>query len=120
MRLAALFALCIATLLAWPGTAAAADARRGRILYESHCGNCHAESVHSREKRVASDFEAVRTWVRRWSDSLGLGWTDAEVNDVTVHLNERYYRFACPPADCRALTGIGQARGRLALDGRPR
>jgi len=106
--------------LAWAGAAPAADRERGRILYEARCGGCHAESVHGRAKRVATDFEAVVGWVRRWSGSLGLGWTDDEVRGVAAHLNARYYRFACPPADCRA-TGSRDAGGpRYALDGRSR
>ncbi|MGE3450745.1 MAG: cytochrome C [Burkholderiales bacterium] len=114
-RFPAVLALC--ALLAGTG-AAAADARRGRILYEAHCGSCHAESVHGRESRAAANYEAVRGWVRRWAANLSLRWTDEEVADVASHLNERYYRFACPPSDCRRTGGVGDGRRRLALDGR--
>lgn len=111
-------ALAAATL-AWAVATPAADADRGRILYEARCDGCHAESVHGRDKRVATDFEAVRGWVRRWSANLGLKWTDDEVGDVAAHLNARYYRFACPPADCKATGSRGDG-ARFALDGRSR
>lgn len=120
MRKAPLAALALAACLAASFAAAAANAGRGRALYENRCNGCHDESVHGRKARVATSFEAVRTWVRRWSDNLGLAWTDAEVTDVTVHLNERYYRFACPSADCNALTRDDRDRARLALDARER
>jgi mono/diheme cytochrome c family protein len=98
----------LALACALPPAASAADAERGRSLYESRCDNCHTESVHGRAKREASGFESLRGWVRRWSGNLGLKWTDEEIDDVTVYLNGRYYRFACPPSACKAT---GQADG---------
>jgi mono/diheme cytochrome c family protein len=92
--------LCLACALPLPTTAA--DADRGRALYETRCDSCHAQSVHGRAKREASGFESLRGWVRRWSANLGLKWTDEEVDDVTVYLNGRFYRFACPPSTCKA------------------
>jgi mono/diheme cytochrome c family protein len=85
-------------------SASAADAPRGRALYESHCGNCHAKSVHGRRNKAASDFDSVRRWVARWSDNLRLGWSAADVDDVAAYLNGKYYRYPCPPDVCRALT----------------
>ena len=122
MRLVSLCALLVAcAALARSDAALAADAARGRSLYESACGGCHAESVHGREKRVAADYDAIRGWVRRWSASLGLQWTDDEVADVTAHLNARYYRFACPPSECRVTGSREEGRSsRLALDDRRR
>ena len=84
--------------------ATAADAVRGRALYEERCGGCHAESVHGRSKRVAREFEAVRGWVKRWNDSLALRWNDQDIEDVTVWLNATYYRYPCPPSACRVLS----------------
>jgi mono/diheme cytochrome c family protein len=107
-------ALCALPLA---GTAAAADAARGRALYEAHCGACHGESVHGRPHREARDFDAVRGWVRRWSMNLGLAWTDAEIDDVAAHLNERFYRFPCPSRACSATGSRAAAPKRLALDG---
>lgn len=106
MRLLPIALTTVLTLtLAGTPVAGAADAERGRILYEAKCGGCHAESVHGRDKRLATDFEAVRGWVRRWSANLGLAWTNDEVDDVSVHLNSGYYRFHCPASVCRA-TGM--------------
>jgi hypothetical protein len=31
---------------------------------------------------------------------LGAGWSGAQIDDVAVYLNERYYRFPCPPDLC--------------------
>lgn len=121
MRTSLLAALVLATGPALaPASAHAADASRGRVLYEYRCTGCHSESVHGRAHREARDMESLRGWVRRWSANLGLGWTDDEVADVAAHLNARYYRFACPPADCNATSRHDDGRGRLALDARPR
>lgn len=100
--------LCLAPLvLAFALPASGADAVRGRALYESRCGGCHAESVHGRARREAGGFEALRGWVRRWSANLDLKWTAEEVDDVSVYLNGLYYRFPCPPGACRPLGQAG-------------
>lgn len=77
---------------------------RGAVLYEMRCRGCHAESVHSRGKRLAADFPAVRAWVERWSATLRLQWSEDEIDDVAIHLNRRYYRFPCPPTACRVVS----------------
>ena len=81
-----------------------ANAERGGELYESRCGECHSESVHGREKRVATDFSEVRRWVSRWNENLELRWGDEEIDDVTVYLNKTYYRYACPPQVCKVVS----------------
>jgi mono/diheme cytochrome c family protein len=106
-------AVLAAGLAASAATAGAADAARGRELYESRCTSCHSQSIHGREKREARDFEAIRGWVRRWSGSLGIPWTQEEIDDVSAHLNARYYRFPCPADVCRA-TGRGPGASLVA------
>ncbi len=95
MRFAALLFLF---LLSLPGTAA--DAGRGWTLYEARCNLCHTASVHARNPRLAQDFDGIRKQVRRWSGETGAGWSREEIDDVTVYLNRRYYRFDCPAALC--------------------
>ena len=87
-----------------PPIAAAADAARGAALYESRCDSCHSESVHGRAKRVAKDFDAVRGWVRRWNDNLSLRWGDEEIDDVSMYLNNTYYKYPCPPSVCKVVS----------------
>jgi len=100
-------------------TASAGDAARGRQLYESRCGACHSTSVHGRAKRVATDFAAVRDWVVRWNDSLGLGWGGEEIDDVAVYLNLTYYGFRCPADICNVVSqGPGAAPGTRVAAGR--
>jgi hypothetical protein len=85
-------------------SASAADALRGAGLYESRCGDCHSESVHGRSKRVATDFNEVRRWVSRWNENLHLRWGDEEIDDVSVYLNNTYYRYPCPPQVCKFVS----------------
>jgi len=106
---------CIALALAmlWlAAPAAAGDPDRGRALYEARCVECHDTTVHRREARKAATFEGVLAQVSRWNASLGGAWTAAEIEDVAVYLNWRYYRHPCPEAIC----GPRQAalRGRVA------
>ena len=95
--------LLLAAALGLPLSCLAAESR-GRDLYELRCFGCHAESVHARARRVAKSFEDVRGWVVRWNKTLGLAWTDEEIDDVALHLNTRYYRFACPPTVCKVIS----------------
>lgn len=98
----AILTACAALLVA--GAASGADPDRGRGLYEQRCGECHAESVHGRAKRVARDFDGIQGWVKRWNETLGLRWNDEDIDDVTVFLNSRYYRFSCPPRICKVVS----------------
>lgn len=78
------------------------DAARGRSLYENRCLSCHATGVHARGKRIARDFEQAREQVRRWSTNIRAGWKTDEIDDVTVYLTRRFYRYPCPPSVCPA------------------
>jgi hypothetical protein len=62
--------------------------------------------VHARRARKAGNYEEVRAWVARWNSSLSLGWSDDEIDDVTLHLNSLYYRYPCPPSACKVVSLI--------------
>ena len=79
-----------------------ADAERGRILYETRCSSCHATSVHLRSARSAKSFDSLRVQVQRWSAAAGGSWSADEIDDVSLYLNQRYYRFPCAHAGCQA------------------
>jgi mono/diheme cytochrome c family protein len=91
---AAVTAFCVA------GPASAADPARGRALYEARCGGCHNESVHNDNSRKARNFEQARARVVDFSAQLETGWKSAQIDDVAVYLNERYYSFPCPAKLC--------------------
>lgn len=76
-----------------PPKAPAHSVPRGQLLYENHCRGCHESVVHVRERRRASTLPALEGWVRRWAEAQSLGWGDDEIADVTVFLNDRYYRL---------------------------
>ena len=71
------------------------------VLYESTCTECHVESVHSRPKRVAQSLDEVGEFVRRWSLAAGKSWTEQEIRDVTVYLNQYHYHFPCTAGYCK-------------------
>lgn len=77
-------------------TAPAPDTSRGALLYENHCGACHGQQMHWREKRAVSDMDSLRAMVRRWQGVAQLNWSDDEIADVARHLNTRFYRFEDP------------------------
>lgn len=71
-------------------------AQRGRLLYETNCTMCHQQSVHSRTTREARSMSDIRWYARKWSGAAGLRWTIEEIDEVSVYLNERFYRFVSP------------------------
>jgi mono/diheme cytochrome c family protein len=106
----AIGAAVVLLALAWHAPAPAADdLARGQALYETRCGACHERSVHRRESRVARDFAGLRAEVARWSATAGSEWRPEEIDLVAAYLNERYYKFPCPPTVCRAPTRAAAA-----------
>ena len=103
--------LALAALASVPAFGTPADPDRGRALYEARCLSCHGESVHSRGKRAARDFAAIRQWVVRWNDNLGARWGADEIDDVTAYLNRAYYRYPCPPETCKVVSLMDINRG---------
>jgi len=100
--LAAAIASLALVFFGLPGAQAFADAERGKVLYETRCIACHESSVHNRDARKAKSYDALRAQVLRWSAEVGGAWTADEIGDVTLYLNQRYYRFPCPQTMCRA------------------
>ncbi len=84
------------------GAHAAADAQRGKVLYETRCNACHGSGVHQRNAPKAKSFDGLRTQVLRWSAQAGGSWSAEEIDDLTLYLNQRYYRFPCPQNACKA------------------
>ena len=82
--------------------AAEPEPGRGSVLYETRCNACHASSVHQRSARKAETFDALRAQVLRWSAEVGGSWSADEIDDVTLYLNQLYYRFPCPQSLCKA------------------
>ncbi len=80
-------------LLLLPAAAGAAEADRGRLLYENHCIGCHESVVHVREQRRAQSATALRAEVAARAKSAGLRWTAEDIDDVVRYLDRRYYHL---------------------------
>jgi len=90
-RLAALAAfIAVGALL--HGLPAQAQSR-GQLLYSTHCIACHTSQVHWRDRKLATDWNSLRTQVRHWQDVGALGWSEDDILDVTRYLNETFYGF---------------------------
>lgn len=82
-------------LLCLPLAAAAQDPERGRMLYDTYCGDCHYERVHQRPRETSRvknlsdlrDMVASRAALTKYRFSLD------EKEDVVQYLNASYYRF---------------------------
>ncbi len=71
----------------------AADAARGKLLYETSCNECHTKSVSGRPNRTAKSVSDIRKRVIPWESYKGYHWSNEEVEDVTQYLNESFYKY---------------------------
>jgi mono/diheme cytochrome c family protein len=78
---------------AWP--AQAQDAARGRQLYETHCGGCHYERLHQRERSRSKIRSLVdlRVEVARWAKETGHSLPFQDLDDIAEYLNRSHYRL---------------------------
>ena len=88
-----------AVLLASLGLAQAqtqSPASRGQLLYSTHCIECHTVQMHWRTLRQARDWDSLKAQVQRWQNAIGLGWGEADVQEVARYLNGTIYQFPQP------------------------
>jgi mono/diheme cytochrome c family protein len=70
---------------------------RGELLYSTHCIECHNAQMHWRANKQARDWNTLRAQVKRWQATAGLGWSDADIDEVARHLNDTIYHYPQPP-----------------------
>ncbi len=86
--------LSMVVVLAAAGVALAQPApSRGELLYANHCGGCHGEKLHWRDKRAATDWPTLKGQVALWQEREKLNWSDEDITEVARHLNDTIYRF---------------------------
>jgi hypothetical protein len=78
-------------------TAAAED---GAALHEENCIACHAAMtggegtvLYTRDDHAVKSSDALTKQVNRCQSSLGLGWSNAQINSVQQYLNQSFYKF---------------------------
>ena len=83
-------------LLCLPLAAAAQDAERGRLLYETYCGECHYERVHQRprESSRVKNLSELRDMVANRAALTQYRFSLDEKEDVVRYLNDSHYKFA--------------------------
>ncbi|MBK7062738.1 MAG: cytochrome c [Rubrivivax sp.] len=90
--------LTLATLLSAAAPCAAqglaAPGSRGQMLYANHCVACHSTQMHWRDKRLVTDWDSLKTQVRRWQATAQLNWSEADIDDVARYLNDSIYRLS--------------------------
>ena len=90
MRIAAILALALAAV-----PAAAQDANRGKLLYETQCGTCHYERVHQRprERLTVQSLAALRDEVYLRAGQTKRPFTLQDLEDLVAYLNRDYYKL---------------------------
>jgi mono/diheme cytochrome c family protein len=77
-----------------------ADAAAGKALHQQHCIACHKRltngkptSLYTREDRLVTSLDGLRTQVRRCEQNLELRWFNEDIDNVVEYLNQTYYHF---------------------------
>lgn len=85
--------LLVATLaLGLP--AQAQDLTRGKLLYETHCSDCHYERVHQRLRSDVKDLDDLRDVVwQRAKETKRRSYSLDELEDIVQYLNASHYGF---------------------------
>jgi mono/diheme cytochrome c family protein len=91
-----------------PDPAANPAPTRGQLLYDTHCIACHNAQIHWRDQRLASDWASLREQVRQWQARARLAWPEADIVEVTRHLNDTIYRL---PTAGGQVGGLADAPG---------
>ena len=66
---------------------------RGQLLYENHCMSCHESVIHIRTRQLTKSLPELQAQVRYWAAYLQLSWDKKDIEEVTTHLNDQYYKF---------------------------
>lgn len=96
-----------ATPAAWAQTTPEAD--RGRLLYSTHCIECHNTEMHWRTHKQARDWDSLKAQVRRWQGTANLGWSEDDIAAVAGHLNRTIYQFPQPRQRASGTATFAQA-----------
>lgn len=76
--------------------AIAQDAGRGKLLYETHCGDCHYERVHQRDraKSAIQSMSDLRDEVAlRAGQTQRPSFTLEDLEDIAEYLNRSHYQL---------------------------
>lgn len=92
LRLSPIFTVIFALLVA-PSSLWAADAAKGKALYEGNCTTCHDTKIHTRPDRIIYSYTALKNRVRFCESNAKLNWNDQQVEDTAAYLNEAFYKF---------------------------
>ncbi len=76
------------------------SAQDGAALYAENCVACHAAMtggdgsvLYTRDDRSVKSSDALHKQVNRCQSSLGLNWSNAQINSVQQYLNNSFYKF---------------------------
>jgi hypothetical protein len=83
------------TLPAWPEPARAQDARRGKVLYDTHCIACHYERIHKRDpsRSLVRSFAQLQLEVAQRAAFTGQRFTRDDLNDIAEYLDRSHYKL---------------------------
>jgi mono/diheme cytochrome c family protein len=83
-----------------PAAAQSASVARGKLLHDTKCIACHNSTIYTRNDRLAKSYAEVREQVDAWQAKAGLLWSSADIDDVSLYVNDAFYKYECPKLSC--------------------
>jgi cytochrome c2 len=71
----------------------AADAKKGKELYDAKCHGCHDTRIHTRPNRIIHTYSDLVNRVKFCDNASKAGFSDSDMADVTEYLNDTFYKF---------------------------
>lgn len=71
----------------------AGDIANGKKLYEGNCLGCHDTRIHTRPNRIVHTYIDLVNRVKFCDNAAKTGFNEKQLDDVTEHLNDAYYKF---------------------------
>jgi mono/diheme cytochrome c family protein len=83
-------------LLCLPLAVAAQEPERGRLLYDTYCGECHYPRVHQRPREASrvKNLSDLRDIVASRAPMTKFRFSLDDQEDVVQYLNRSYYKLA--------------------------
>lgn len=83
-------ALIMTAFVSLPATASEAV---GKQLHDTHCQQCHDNSIYTRKNSIIQSLPELQARVEFCESSNNKNWSESQINQVVNYLNKNFYKY---------------------------
>jgi hypothetical protein len=83
-------ALIMTALSSLPASASEAV---GKQLHDTHCQQCHDNTIYTRKNSIIHGFSELQARVEFCESANNKNWSEKQINEVVKYLNNTFYKF---------------------------